>query len=139
MAEVIDMKLMRYLNVFEKVTRVSTRYCFLYNNTIIFAVPKSKVSKAVGKNGANVKKIGEIFRRKIKIIPLPNDKEEISEFVKNIVDPVTFNKVDIKNDEVVVNAGRQSKAALIGRGRIREKELEDILNTLFNIKKLRIM
>jgi NusA-like KH domain protein len=140
MAGIIDMKLMRYINLFERVARVSTTNCFVYNNVIIFAVPKELVSKAVGKDGINVRRLGETLRRKIKVIAIanPEDDEGMKKFISDIVSPIEFNKVEIKDNQVTINAGRQSKAALIGRGRQREKELNDILKNYFKIQKLRI-
>ena len=138
MANVINMQVMRYINLFERVTGVSTRHCFVYNNNLIFAVPKTKIFVAVGKAGQNMKKIAEILRRKIKVIAIPEGKLFVEKFISDIVEPVTFNKVDMKNSEIIINAGRQSKAALIGRNRAREKELEDILKSFFNIHKLKI-
>ena len=54
MAGVIDMQLMRYINLFSRISKVSTTKCFTYNNQIIFAVPKDKVSMAIGKGAENV-------------------------------------------------------------------------------------
>ena len=64
----IDMREIRYLNLFERVTGVRTKDCFFYNNMILFAVPPGFVSKAIGENGKNVRQIAETLGRKIKII-----------------------------------------------------------------------
>lgn len=64
MAQIIDMKLMRYINLFEKISHVSTTSCFVYNNIIIFGVPSAMVSKAIGKQGENMKKLGMRLGRK---------------------------------------------------------------------------
>jgi len=140
MAEVIDMQLMRYINLFFKTTGVQTTKVFVYNNQIVFAVPKSKVSVAIGKGASNVKKLSEILRKKIKVVVMPvgDSNEEVSNFVKETISPVEFNKIELKEDSVVITAGRQNKAALIGRNRVREKELSDVLKNFFHITKLRI-
>jgi|TARA_B100001964_G_scaffold244217_1_gene324807 N utilization substance protein A len=140
MAVIIDMQLMRYINLFARTTKVSTTKVFVYNNQIIFAVPKAKVSLAIGKGAVNVKKLNEILRKKIKVVAMPaiDSNEGIGKFVEDVVAPIEFNKVEVKDDSVVVNAGRQSKAALIGRNRMREKELGDVLRNFFHITKLRI-
>lgn len=138
MNNTIDMQLMRYINLFERVSRVSTTNCFIYNGVIIFAVPKNKVYQAIGKNGENAKKIGEVFRKKIKVIEL-RDEKEVEKFVADIVSPVEFTKFEIKNNTAFLTAGKQSKAALIGRNRTREQELEGILKQFFNIQELRIL
>ena len=146
------MQLMRYINLFARVTRVSTTKCFVYNNYIIFAVSKSQVSVAIGKGAANIKKLNSILRKKIRVVVMPMMNEnsenlsqgkgidgEIGKFVEAVVSPVEFNKIEVKENSVVINAGRQSKAALIGRGRQREKELSEVLKNFFNITKLRIV
>ena len=140
MAGTIDMQLMRYVNLFARTTKVPTTKVFLYNNQIVFAVPKAKVSLAIGKGAVNVKKLNQILRRKIKVVAMPaaESKEGIAKFVGDVVDPIEFNKIDVKENAVVINAGRQSKAALIGRNRQREKELTGILKNFFHISKLRI-
>ena len=64
--------------------------------------------------------------------------EDIGKFVEAVVSPIEFNNVEVNENSVVINAGRQSKAALIGRCRQREKELADVLKSFFSISKLRI-
>ena len=140
MASVIDMQLMRYINLFARTTKVATTKVFVYNNQIIFAVPKMKMSTAIGKGACNIKKMSETLRRKIRVIVMPSvdDVEGIKKFVEDVVAPVEFNGVELKGGSLVVNAGRQSKAALIGRNRQREKELGDVLKDFFGISKFRI-
>ena len=134
------MQFMRYINLFSRTTRVSTTKCFVYNNQIVFAVPKAKVSVAIGKGAENIKKLNEILRRKIKVVAMPalDNLEGIGKFVEAVVSPIEFNKVEVKENSVTIHAGRQSKAALIGRGRQREKELADVLKIFFHIIRLRI-
>ena len=140
MAGMIDMQLMRYINLFARTTRVQTTKCFVYNNQIIFAVPRDKVSVAIGKGAINVKKLSGILRKKIKVVamPLVDSDEGIGKFVEDVVAPIEFNGVEINGNSFVINAGRQSKAALIGRGRQREKELADVLRNFFRVGKFRI-
>lgn len=140
MAGVIDMQLMRHINLFARTTKVPTTKVFYYNNQIIFAVPKAKVSLAIGKGACNIKRMSETLRKKIRVVSMPavDDVEGIKKFVGSVVAPIEFNGVEIKGGSLVVNAGRQSKAALIGRNRMREKELADVLKDFFYISKLRI-
>ena len=140
MAGVIDMQLMRYINLFAKTTGVQTTKVFVYNNQIVFAVPKSKVSAAIGRGAINARKLNDILRKKIKVVAMPtvDSNDEIGKFVGEVVAPVEFNKIEVKEDSVVITAGRQSKASLIGRGRQREKELADVLKNFFRITKFRI-
>ena len=132
------MQHMRYINLFEKITGVRTRYCFLYNETLTFAVHRQLVPKAVGLNGKNVKKLNEILEKKIKVIPAPEGIEYLREFVKDVVSPTGFKKIELNNDEVVLTAGTQNKAALLGRNKRRFIELQRIIRDFFG-KDLRIV
>ena len=51
----IDMQTMRYINLLSDVAKVKTTNCFVYNASVIFAVPVYAVQKAVGPAGRNVK------------------------------------------------------------------------------------
>ena len=133
----IDMKQMRYINLFEKVSRVATKNCFIYNNQIVFVVPKSKVSKAIGKQAANVKKMSLTLRKRIKVIGAGDKKEDAEKFIKDLVNPVEIESVDIKDNAVTISGDRQAKAMLIGRNRIREAELKEILKKMFNLKEVK--
>ncbi|MFH1238065.1 MAG: hypothetical protein V1491_01370 [archaeon] len=137
---VIDMQTMRYINLFERTTGVSTTKVFVYNNQIIFAVPKSKVSVSIGKGACNIKRMSETLSKKIRVVIMPavDDEAEIKKFVEDVVAPIEVGGVELKGGSIVVNGGRQSKAALIGRNRVREKELGDVLKDFFGISKIRI-
>ncbi len=138
MANVIDMKDMRYLNLFGKITQVSTRFCFMYNEHLVFCVPRKNLSKAIGEKGKNIRKMSEILNKRIKIIPKPNNFENIQEFVENVVSPVRFKDMQIADNEIVITAGSQSKAALIGRNKRRLLELQKIVKNFFG-RDLRIV
>jgi len=132
MGNIIEMQDMRYLNLFEKVTGVNTRFCFKYNEAIIFCVNRSLISKAIGGNAENAKKISSILRRKIKVVAKPNSIEDASKFIGAIVSPVVFKKIDVTDGEIILTAGPQSKAALIGRNKRRLIEMQKIVKTFFN-------
>ena len=138
MVNTIDMQDMRHINLFERITNITTRFCFNYNENIIFCVPRRLISKAVGDNGRNVKKLGEILRRRIKIISTPNGIADARIFFANVVSPIIFKDLEIKNNEIIITAGSQSKAALIGRNKRRLLELQKISEDFFG-KELRIV
>lgn len=138
MAKTIDMQFMRYINLFEKFSGVSTSDCFNYNNTLFFGVPKSKISKALGSKSLNLKKLGEVLRKKVRIIEMPSNIEGRIKFVSDLVYPIEVNKIEFNSEEVVISASMQNRAMLIGRDRVREKEFLEILNKLFGVKKVKI-
>lgn len=139
MARTLDMKFIRYLNLFEKITKIRTQHCFSYNLAIVFLVPQQLIARAVGEKGTNIKKLSEILERKVKVIAIPSGIENIKKFVLDIIYPMKFKSLEIKDGCVVISAGMQSKAALIGRNKTRLSEMKNILAQYFGIKDVRIV
>ena len=77
--------------------------------------------------------------RKVRVLGLPNEANSttVSKFVSSLVEPVTFTKLELKEKSIVITGGRQARASLIGRNRIREEELLKLLKGVFGIKNLR--
>jgi len=138
MVNVLDTKDIQYINLFGKITKIPTRYCFKYNEAIVFSVPKHLVPKAVGKNGKNVKEINRVTRRQIKIIPTPQGIHHAKDFIQAVINPVTFKEIEITDDEIIITAGSQNKAALLGRNKRRLLELQEIVRDFFK-KKLKVV
>ena len=137
MIKVLDMQFIRYVNLFNRFTGLRCSHCFEYNNTIIFAVAKIFVMKAIGSNNKNLEDLNRIIGKRIKIVAIPRGKEDIENFVSMIIRPLRFRAIEIKNDEIIISADLQNKASLIGKGKLRLAEMENILDQYFGIKKIR--
>ncbi len=131
----LDLDLIYCLNLFSKITKVRTKYCFKYNGWLIYVVPPKLLQKSLGEKGENLKKISNILKIKVKIIP----SATMGPFVQSIIYPIKFKKLTRENKEVIIAAGMNSKASLIGRNKVRMKELERILKQYFGIKSLKII
>lgn len=132
------MQIMRYINLFSKISKISPNHCFIYNSTVIFVVPESKVSQAIGENGKNIKKISEILQRKIKVVVLPHGIEDAEKFISNVIYPNQMKSIEIKDNYLIINAGSQNKAMLIGRNKTRFEEMKRIVKNYFG-KELKII
>lgn len=138
MPNIIDMQDMRYLSLFAKIARINTRFCFMYNETLIFCVPKHLISKAIGPGAENIRKMSGIVKKRIKIVPAPSGIQHLRPFIEAIVSPVTFKGLEVKDNEVILTAGIQSKAALLGRNKRRLLEMQKIVKNFFG-KEFRII
>ena len=136
--QTLDMRLIRYLNLFSKMTKVRSKNCFFYNNNLVFAVPATLVSKSIGESGKNVKKLAEVIGKRVKVVALPESVEDAERFISDIIDPIQFKSLEVSQDEIIITASRQSKAALIGRNRVRYDELAKVIKEFFG-KNLRIV
>jgi len=132
---IISMQTIRYINLLDKTARVKTRKCFVYNNKIFFAVDRRLVSKAIGPAAANIKKMQENLGKKVKIIKEAEGIKDAKRFIEDIVEPVKFKALEIKDDGMVITAGNnQNKASLIGRNKRRYEELRKIVQDFFDME-----
>ena len=130
---VIDMQIIRYINLLDRVSNVKTRKCFVYNNMIVFAVPRIMVSRAIGPAASNVQRIQEQLGKKVRIVEEPESMNDAGKFVRDVVSPVKFKSLELKNGAFILTAG-SNKAALIGRNKRRLEELQRIVKDNFGIE-----
>ena len=132
MVSTINMQDMRHLNLFSKVTRINTRFCFSYNEAIVFCVPRRMLAKAIGMGARNIRELSYILKKRIKIIPEPKGIEDVKSFIENIVKPVKFKDLAVEGNEIVIDSGgMQNKAMLLGRNKQRLLEMQGIIKDFF--------
>jgi len=135
-----NMQFIRYINLFGRIAKVTAKHCFMYNNMIIFVVPRYAVERAIGKDNTNLKKISSIIGKKIRVIAEPRGRRDIGDFISVLISPIKYYSIEVKDEEAIITAGeKESKAMLIGRERVREKEMKEILEQYFGIKNVRIV
>ncbi|MEM4230435.1 MAG: hypothetical protein QXF25_00975 [Candidatus Pacearchaeota archaeon] len=137
----IDICMIRQLNLFEKITKIRTDSCFIFNNIMFFVVPKNLIYKAVGEKGKNIKKLSEILSKRVKIISMPdqNSFQEINQFILDIINPIQPKGIEITEKEIIITAGNKvNKANLIGRDKQKLNDLEKIVKEWFE-KELKII
>ena len=132
------MQFIRYVNLFNQVTKIRCNHCFEYNNAIVFAVPKKFVVGAIGRDNANLEALSRVIGKRVKIVAVPRGKEDIENFVSIITKPVKFKAIEIRDNEAIISAGSQSKASLIGKNRARLNEMSNILEQYFGVRKVMI-
>src|SRR3989338_11180486 len=131
---VIDMQTMRYINLLDRASSVKTSNCFVYNNTIIYAVPRAFVSRAVGPAASNIRAIQEQLGKKVRVVADSEGLQDADRFIKDVVAPVSYKEIVIANGEITITAGNiQSKASLIGRNIRRYEELKKIVQQMFGL------
>lgn len=141
MEKTLDLNFIRYLNLFEKITKVRTDTCFILNNVMFFAVPKGLIYRAVGEKGNHIKQLSEILGKRIRVVGMPEqgDMQDIRQFMIDIISPIQVKNVDVTETEVIINAGsKMAKAGLMGRDKAKLKELEKITKDYFG-KDLKII
>ncbi len=127
---------MDYIVLFENLTSVHVKDSFVNQDKLIFVVEEGKVMKAIGKSGANIRRLEQMLKRKIKIVEF---SEDICKFVKSFVSPIKADSISFE-EGILSIAVRDtgSKGLLIGRDRRNLKNLEEITNKYFKGVKIEI-
>ena len=137
----MDIKSIQSINLFERITGIKASSCFEYGGSLVFIVKERDVSKSIGKAGMNIRRMENTFNKKIKVVSMPEDINDLERFLMSIIFPVKFKKIvlDEDNTRLTIMAGTQSKASLIGRDKIKLNLLKDILKEYFGLQKLRMI
>ncbi len=88
--------------------------------------------RALGRDASNLRRLGEVIRKRVKIVVAPRGIQDAKFFIESIVSPIQFKEMQITDDEIVINAGgMQVKAALLGRNKKRLEEMQEIVKEYF--------
>jgi len=129
---VYDEKLMKSMILFENLTGVKALDVILRSNSIWFVVEKGEIFKALGKNAFKVKKLENLFKKKIKLI---EKSENIKEFATHLIYPIKAENMEFEEGILTIFVGDiRSKGLLIGRERKNLKELKETLSRYFKFE-----
>lgn len=127
----LDLRVIGFINSFENITGAKVKDAFFdKNETLVFVVNDGEMGKAIGKNGANVKRVGFVMKKKIKIIEY---NENPLTFVKNAIYPIQADSIELENDNTIVINVRstESKAIILGRSKSNLAELNSTVQRYF--------
>lgn len=131
-----DSELIKLITLFESMTGAKVRDC-ISNDRLIFIVEENEMGKAIGRKGANIRRLENALKRKIKLAEFSND---VVQFVKNMIYPVEILNVS-SEDGIITIQGKDtnSKAMLIGRERQNLNHLTNIVKRYFDVKEIKIV
>ncbi len=137
MTIVFTMEAIRLLTLFENVTNVSVKDCFVNDDTVYYVVEKGKIGLAIGKGGNSIKNVERVVGKKIKVYEYSSDP---SEFVKNLIPQTKEVKIINKENriEAEIRVDKSDRGFVIGRGGERIKVYKEILKRIHNISDLKV-
>lgn len=130
--KVITAEIIGYINLFENLTRARVKGCFQGNEVLVFVVYEGEAGRAIGKHGENIKRVGQLLKKRIKVVEFNNNP---AKFVANFIFPIKA-QVEMPDEKTVVIEGKGArfKEAVLGRERKNLKELQDIVSQYFNVE-----
>jgi N utilization substance protein A len=130
---------LRYISVFEKVTRTRVLDCIETPDKLVFIVAPGQIRLAVGKKGENVKKLHDMFKKNLDVIEYSDDN---AKFLKNIFYKFAVKGVEIEHRgsrvHATVSVESKDKGKVIGKGGKNLKLARDILERHTDIESLSI-
>lgn len=135
----LDGNSLRYISVFEKVTRTRVKDCIVTPDKLVFIVVNGQIGAAIGKKGENVKKLHEMLKRNLDIIEYSDDP---GQFVRNIFHHFKIRGVEIemrgRRIHATVSVQSKDKGKIIGKDGRNLKLARDILGRHTQIESLSI-
>ena len=127
----------RLLTLFENVTNVPVRDCFIDKDVIYYIVEEGKIGLAIGKNGSSIKNVEKAIGRKVKVFEYSPDPEQ---FVRNLIpQSKEINIIDNDNKLTVeVKVNKNDRGFVIGRGGEKIKIYKEILKRVHNISDIQV-
>lgn len=128
--------IIKLMSLFTYVTDTSVKDCIDSESRIIFIVDENQAGKAIGKKGANVRRLEEKLKKKVKIIEFSQDPVQ---FIKNIVYPNKVRDIACEDNVYTITAVDSfTRGMLIGRNAVNLREFESIVKRYYEIKELKV-
>ncbi|MBC8494533.1 NusA-like transcription termination signal-binding factor, partial [archaeon] len=124
-----DTDLIRQINLFEKITGTQVKEFFTFKDKPTYMVQPGQLTKALGKNKANLLKLEKLFQRPIRIIEF---NEDMLNFIINLIAPLKVVKITDEEDIVtIVGPDTKTKGLMIGSKAKNLRETEEIVKKYF--------
>ncbi|MBN1386217.1 NusA-like transcription termination signal-binding factor [Candidatus Woesearchaeota archaeon] len=133
-----DMNLMKYMELFETLTRAKLKDCFIDKlERVVFVVMPNNIGKAIGKKGINIKKIEDLLKKKIRIVEFD---PEMNKFISNLVFPLKITGFRFEGGILTINgADTNTKGLLIGRNAQNLRNTESIVKRFFELEEIKVI
>jgi len=133
----LNLELIQYINLFEKITRTKVKNCFYHKDKLVFIVEKGQGRKAVGKNAFNVQKITRLINKKIKIVEYNGDPVK---FINNFVSPIDIESAEFTDNVINLKVKTaKDKGLIIGRNGKNLENIKKIMDYYFKIKEVKVL
>ena len=131
-----DSELIKLMALFESMSGAKLKDC-IASDKILFIVEENDMGRAIGKNGANIKKFENKIKKKVKLAEFSSD---VAQFVRNLAYPAEIAGVKNENGTVTIQGkDTNSRAMLIGRERQNLNHMTEIVRRYFDVKEIRVV
>lgn len=113
--QVFDNNTLQTISHFEKLTKVKVRDFYEHNDRLIFIIETGGLMRALGDNGANVKKLSDQLNKRLKVAEFNSDMKL---FVRNVLHPLKVEKMEMDTPTegvlTLYDSDQKTKGLIIG-------------------------
>ena len=132
----INLEVIKIMALFESVTGARLKDCVV-DDRAYFIVQPNQSGIAIGRNGANIKKVESLIKKKSIVIEYSEDKLQFIKNVVNIHGNLKIESVSETNGVIEIKCNdTQTKSIIIGRGRQNINFIESMIKRHFNISSI---
>lgn len=133
-----DVQLMKAMAIFEKITHAKIHDCFEdQNGSIVFVVAPGELGRALGRGAENVRKLSELFKKKVKMVQYDQD---LVKFVGHLIYPLRVQNIVLEDETLIIEGGdSKTKGLLIGRDFRNIKQTTSVVQRYFPIKDIKVI
>jgi len=137
MTIVFTTETIRLLTLFENMTNVPVRDCFMNKDIIFFIVEEGKIGLAIGKNGTSIKNVERVLSKKVKVFEYSNNPVQ---FIRNLIPQSKEVKIINNGDSITaeIRVSRNNRGLVIGRSGEKIKIYKEILKRVHNIADIQV-
>lgn len=132
MVELTEDDLSMFSN-FEKITHVMPSDYLSTETSILFLVGHEVLGKAIGKNAANIRKLCDVFKKRVIIVA---DSQDLELFIRNFFGNIKIYDMEIRDimgeKAVMLTIDEKDRGIAIGRDGERIKAAKTLLKKKFN-------
>jgi len=125
----------RLLTLFENITNVPVRDCFINNDVIYYIVEEGKIGLAIGKEGTSIKNVEKVVGKKVKVFEYSTDPVK---FVKKLIPQCKEVKINNSDKTIEIKVNKRERGLVIGRGGEKIKVYKEILKRIHNISDIQV-
>ncbi len=133
-----DVNTIKHMSLFESFTRAKPKDCFFDSNgQLVYVIEPGNMARAIGRNGANIKKFESVLKRKVKIVEFNPD---VIRFVSSLIAPAKARDIRIENRIITIKpADMETRGLLIGKSAKNLKNFEKITKKYFDIEEIKVI
>jgi transcription termination/antitermination protein NusA len=134
---IYDASVLATMKTFENMTRAAIKDCIVEEERIIFVVLEGELKKALGKGAENIKKLGEKFKKKAKVVEFSTNMLTL---IKNFIHPLKVENMTEQDNVVVLEStDTKVKGLLIGRAAKNLRALENNIRRYYpDLKEIKV-